>query len=73
MNQRHQNIRSTTKNKITSNLEVETDTPAGLGTQNHLVYAVVIAQGQIYTDLIVRFPVKSIEGNWYVMVCYSYD
>jgi hypothetical protein len=54
MNQRRQNIRATTKNKITSDLEAETVTPAGLGTKTHLVYAVVIDQGQLYTDLTYR-------------------
>jgi hypothetical protein len=37
------------------------------------VYAVVIDQGKLYTDLTGRFPVISIKGNWYVMICYSYD
>jgi hypothetical protein len=37
------------------------------------VYAVVIYQGQLYTDLTGKFPVRSIKGNWYVMICYSYD
>jgi hypothetical protein len=73
MNQRHQNIRSTSKNSITSDMEDETVTPAGLGTKTHLVYAVVVDQGQRYTDLTSKFPVRSSKGNWYVMVCYSYD
>jgi hypothetical protein len=45
MNQQHQNIRSTSKHTITSDLEDETVTPAGLVTHTHLVYAVVIDQG----------------------------
>jgi hypothetical protein len=73
MNQRLQNIRSTTKNKITSDLEDETVTPASLGTKTHLMYTVVIDQGQLYMDLMVRFPVRSSKGKWYVMMCYSYD
>jgi hypothetical protein len=73
MNQRHQNICSTTKNTITSDLEDETVTPAGLGTKTHLVYAMVIDQGQLYTDLTGRLPVRSSKGKWYVIVCYSYD
>jgi hypothetical protein len=36
-------------------------------------YAVVIDQGQIYTDITGRFLVRSSKGNWYVMICYSYD
>jgi hypothetical protein len=73
MNQKHQHIRYTTKNEFTSDLEDETVTPVSLGTTTHLVYAVVIDQGQLYTDLMGRFPVRSSKGNWYVMVCYSYD
>jgi hypothetical protein len=73
MNQRRQYIPSTSKSKITSDLENETVTPAGLGTKTHLVYDVVIDQGQLFTDLTGRFPVISSKGNWYVMVCYSYD
>jgi hypothetical protein len=73
MNQRRQHIRSTSKNKITSDLEDETVTPAGLEAKPHLAYAVVIDQGQVYTDLMGRFPVRSSKVNCYVMVCYSYD
>jgi hypothetical protein len=47
MNQRRQHINSTTKNEITSHLEDETFTPASLGTNTHLVYAVVIDQGHL--------------------------
>jgi hypothetical protein len=39
----------------------------------HLVYAVVVGQVQLYTDLTGRFPVRSSKGNWYVMICYSFD
>jgi hypothetical protein len=73
MNQRCQNIRSTSKTKITSDMEDVTVTPAGLGTKNHLVYAVLVDQGQLYTDLTGTFPVRSIKANWYVMVCYIFD
>jgi hypothetical protein len=48
-------------------------TPDVLGFKTHLVYAVVIDQGQLYTDLTGRFPLRSSKGNWYVMICYSYD
>jgi hypothetical protein len=44
-----------------------------LGTKTHLVYAVVVDQGQIYTDLTGKFPVRSSKGNSYLMVCYIYD
>jgi hypothetical protein len=50
-----------------------TVTPAGLGTKNYLVYAVLVDQGQVYTDLTGKFPVRSSKGNWYVMVCYVFD
>jgi hypothetical protein len=42
--------------------------PAGLGTKTHLVYAVVVNQGQLYTDLTGKSMVRSSKGNWYVMV-----
>jgi hypothetical protein len=44
-----------------------------LGTKTHLVYAVVVDQGQLYTDLTGKFPVRSSKGNSYVMLCYIYD
>jgi hypothetical protein len=44
-----------------------------LGTNTNLVYAVVVDQGQLYTDLTGKFPVRSSKGNSYVMVCYIYD
>jgi hypothetical protein len=37
------------------------------------VYAVIVDQGQLYTDLTGKFPVRSSKGNSYVMVCYIYD
>jgi hypothetical protein len=73
MNQCRQNIRSTSKTSITSDMEDEAVTPAGLGTKTYLVYTIVVDQGQLYTDLTGKFPVRSIKGNWYVMVCYVYD
>jgi hypothetical protein len=42
-------------------------------TKPHLVYAVLVDQGQLYTDLMGKFPVRSSKGNSYVMVCYVYD
>jgi hypothetical protein len=73
MNQRRQNIRSTSKVSITSEIEDETVTPVSLGSKTHLVYAVVIGRGQIYTDMMGIFSVRSSKGNWYVMICYSCD
>jgi hypothetical protein len=67
MNQRRQNIRSTSKAPIANSPTPETD----MGSKPHLVYAVVVDQGQLYTDL--TGPVRSSKGNSYVMVCYVYD
>jgi hypothetical protein len=69
MNQQRQNIRSTSKTLIADQPTLDTD----LGTKTHLVYAVVVDQGQHYTDLTGKFPVQSSKGNSYVMVCYVYD
>jgi hypothetical protein len=69
MNQGLQNIRSTSKAPIEKQQPPDTD----LGTKTHLVYAVVVDQGQLYTDLTGKFPVRSSKGNSYVMVCYIYD
>jgi hypothetical protein len=57
MNQKRQNIRSTSKVvTITSDLEYTTVTPAGNEDKTHFVYAAVIYQGQLYTDLTGIFP-----------------
>jgi hypothetical protein len=69
MNQRRQNIRSTSKAPIEKQQPPDTD----LGAKTHLVYAVVVDQSQLYTDLTGKFPVRSSKGNSYVMVCYIYD
>jgi hypothetical protein len=69
MSQRRQNIRSTSKASTEKQQPPDTD----LGTNTHLVYAVVVDQGQLYTDLTVKFPVRSSKGNSYVMLCYTYD
>jgi hypothetical protein len=69
MNQRRQNIRSTSKTPIAAAPTADTD----LGTKTHLVYAVLVDQGQLYTDLTGKFPVRSSKGNSYVMVFYVYD
>jgi hypothetical protein len=44
-----------------------------LGTKTHLVYEVVVDQGQLYMDLTGKFPVRSSKGNSYVILCYIYD
>jgi hypothetical protein len=69
MIQRRQHIRSTWKELIADVPPAATD----LGTKTHLVYAVLVDQGQLYTDLTGKFPERSSKGNSYVMVCYFYD
>jgi hypothetical protein len=69
MNQRRQNLRSTSKASPEKTTPPDTD----LGTRNHLVYAAVVDQGQPYTDLTGNFPVRSSKGIYYVMLCYIYD
>jgi hypothetical protein len=69
MNQQRQNIWSTSKAPAAKQQSPDTD----LGTKTHLVYAVVVDQGQLYTDLTGKFPVRSSKGYSYVMVCYIYD
>jgi hypothetical protein len=48
MNKKRQNIRSTKERLLEQ--EDEDITPLGSGEKKHLVFAVVIDQGQIYTD-----------------------
>jgi hypothetical protein len=43
------------------------------GHKTHLVYAVLVDQGQLYTDLMGTFPVRASKGNAYAMICYVYD
>jgi hypothetical protein len=69
MNQRHQHTRSTSTTPIADEPTPDTD----LGTKTHPVFAVLVDQGQLYTDLTGKFPVRSSTGNSYVMVCYFYD
>jgi hypothetical protein len=69
MNQRRQNIRSTSKAPVKKQQPPDKD----LGAKTHLVYAVIVDQGQLYTDLAGKFLVRSSKGNSYVMVCYIYD
>jgi hypothetical protein len=59
MNQRRQNISSTSKTSIVDAPPSDTD----LGTKTHLVYAVLVDQGQLYTDLTEKFPVRSSKVN----------
>jgi hypothetical protein len=66
MNQRLQNIRSTSKASIAEQPTLDKE----LGTKTHLVYAVVVDQGQLYTDLTGKFPVRSSKGNSYV-ICHG--
>jgi hypothetical protein len=65
MNQRLQNIRYTSRTPIADDPTADTE----LDTRTHLVYAVLVDQGQLYTDLTRKFPVQSSKGNSYVMVC----
>jgi hypothetical protein len=69
MNQHRQNIRSTSKTPIADQPTPDTD----LGTKTHLVYAILVDQGQLYMDLTGKLPVQSSKGYSYVMVCYVYD
>jgi hypothetical protein len=73
MNQRLQNIRSTSKTPIKAAIEYITTANPYLGTKTRLVYAVLVDEGQLYTDLMGKFPVRSSKGNSSVMVCYVYD
>jgi hypothetical protein len=73
MNQRRKNIRSTSKTPIATNIDDITTTNTNSGTKTDLVYAVLVDQGQLITDLTGNFPVRSSKGNSYVMVCYVYD
>jgi hypothetical protein len=73
MNQRRHNIRSTSKTPMTAYIAYIATTNTNLGTNTHLVYALLVDQGQLYMDLTGKFPVRSSKGNSYVMVCYVYD
>jgi hypothetical protein len=63
INQRRQNIRSTSNAPTEKQKPQDTD----VGTKTHLVYAVAVDQGKLYTDLTGIFPVRSSKGNSYVM------
>jgi hypothetical protein len=61
MSQRQQKIRSTSEAPITEQPAPDTD----LGTKTHLVYAIVVDRGQLYTDLTGKSLVRSSKGNSY--------
>jgi hypothetical protein len=69
LSQWQQNIRSNSKAPIEKQPIPDTD----LGAKTHLVFAVIVERGQLYTDLTGQFPVRSSKENSYVMVCYVYD
>jgi hypothetical protein len=73
MNQIRHNIRSTSKTPTTAAIDDVPATNTNLGTKTHLVHAVLVDQGQLYTDLTGKFRLRSSKGNSYVMVCYVYD
>jgi hypothetical protein len=73
MNQRRHNIGSTSKTPSTAAIDNVPATDTNLGTKTHLVYAVLVDQGQLYTDLTGKFPARSSKGNSYILVCYVYD
>jgi hypothetical protein len=57
MNQRRQNMRSTSKAPPAQQQSTDPD----LGSAD---------QAQLYTDLTGKFPVRSSKGNSYIMLCY---
>jgi hypothetical protein len=71
MNQRCQNTRSTKPKFIAQ--DDEDITPLGSEEKTHLVFAVVLDHGQVYTDLTGAFPTRSSRDNNGLMICYSYD
>jgi hypothetical protein len=69
INQRRQHISSTRK-EIKSDMEYEVATPVSTGIKTDLVYAMVIDQGQFYTDLTGIFSLRLSKERWYTMVLY---
>jgi hypothetical protein len=69
MNQRRQNTMSTKPKLIAK--DDEDITPLGSEEKIHLVFAVVLDHGQVYTDLTGAFPTRSSRGNNGLMICYS--
>jgi hypothetical protein len=69
MNQIRQHIRSTQP-------EVAEPTPdLELVQENkfNFIYAAIMENNQIYTDLTGRFPTSSLSGNKYILILYDYD
>jgi hypothetical protein len=64
MSQRRHHILSNSKAPI----EKQPTPDADLGTNNKLMYAVAVNQGQLYTDLTGNFREQSSKGNFYIMV-----
>jgi hypothetical protein len=54
-------------------MEYVTTPNTNLGTKTHIVYDVLVDQGQLYADLTGKLPVRSSKGNSYIMVCYVYE
>jgi hypothetical protein len=71
MNHRLQNTRSTKPKLIAQ--DYEDINPLGSEEKTHLVFAVVLDNGQVHTDLTGAFPTQSNRGNNGLMICYSYD
>jgi hypothetical protein len=66
MNQRRQNIRSTLKTQSVDAPTADID----VGTKTHLMYAVLVDQGQLYTDLTENYrsdPAKETNMSWSAM------
>jgi hypothetical protein len=59
MNQRHQKIRSTSNTSVEDVPTPDTE----LGTKTHLVYSVLVNQGQLYTDLMGNFFCEVQQGQ----------
>jgi hypothetical protein len=71
MSQRGQNTRSTKLKLIEQNDDAIT--PLGSEEKTHLVSAMALDHGQVYTDLTGAFAARSSKGNNGLMICYSYD
>jgi hypothetical protein len=67
LNQRRQNIHSISKDDSCG----EVIPPVSTGMKTEEVYALVVDQGQLYTDLTGRFPKRSSNGSSYLMLKYD--
>jgi hypothetical protein len=47
--------------------------PTPLESRTHSVYHAIVKTGQIYTDLMGRFPQQSSRGKTYITILYNYD